>query len=142
MPKHNFYIVRDRFGDVTNVKEVLDGNQGLVSVNVYLKDIDIQKYSAKYPASFFDDMNDPLSFSEVCPDLQTGLDLLVQSSFWFGSGVSNALMMAADRMDDGCQRFRTDSEMGRELLLSAAKRMGKTIEVILCDRPLYEWEDV
>ena len=139
MPKHNFYIIRDRFGDVTNVKEVVDCNRGMVYANTYLKDfVALQKY----PETFFDNINDPLSFSESCPDLKTGLDLLVQSSFWFGSGVSNALMQAADRMDNGCQRFRTNSEPGRELLLSAAKRMGKTIEVILCDRPLYEWEEV
>ena len=138
MPKHNFYIVRDRFGDVTNVKEVVDCNQGSVSVNVYLKDIVAVQ---RYPASFFDDMKDPLSFSEACPDLETALNLLVHESFWFGSGVSNALMKAADKMDDGCQRFRTNSEPGRELLMSAAKRMGKTIEVFLCDRPLYEWEE-
>ena len=139
MPKHNFYIVRDRFGDVTNVKEVVNCNRGLVKVNVYLKGIDAVQ---TYPASFFDDETDPLSFTEGCSDLQAGLNMLVQSSFWFGSGVSNALMKAADKMNDGCQRFRTNSEPGRELLLSAAERMGKTIEVILCDRPLYEWEEV
>ena len=139
MPKHNFYIVRDRFGDVTNVKEVLDCNRGLVKVNVYLKGIDDVQ---TYPASFFDDMTDPLSFSEGCSDLKTGLDMLVQESFWFSSGVSNALMKAADKMDNGCQRFRTNSEPGRELLMSAAERMGKAIEVFLCDRPLYEWEEI
>lgn len=139
MPKHNFYVVRDRFGDVTNVKEVVDCNRGSVKVNTYLKGIDDVQ---TYPASFFDDMTDPLSFSEGCADLKTGLDLLVQESFWFGSGVSNALIKAADKMDNGCQRFRTNSEPGREFLLSAATRMGKTIEVFLCDRPLYEWEEV
>ena len=139
MPKHNFYIVRDRFGDVTNVKEIVNCNRGMVYANTYLKDLVALQ---KYPETFFDNATDPLSFTEGCSDLQTGLNMLVHSSFWFGSGVSNALMQCADRMDDGCQRFRTDSEMGRELLLSAAKRMGKTIEVILCDRPLYEWEDV
>lgn len=138
MPKHNFYIVRDRFGDVTNVKEVVDCNRGLVFVNVYLKDVVAVQ---RYPESFFDNISDPLSFSESCPDLKTGLDLLVQESFWFGSGVSSALMKAADKMDKGCRRFRTNSEPGRELLMSAAERMGKTIEVLLCDRPLYEWEE-
>ena len=138
MPKHNFYIVRDRFGDVTNVKEVLDFNRGSVKVNTYLKGIVTVQ---SYPVSFFDDINDPLSFSEGCPDLKTGLDMLVQASFWVGSG-SDEMMKAADKMDDGCRRFRTNSEHGRLMLMSAAERMGKAIEVFLCDRPLYEWEEI
>jgi hypothetical protein len=137
--KYTFYVVRDRYGDPVEIKEVLSF-RGARTINVRTHSKECVADQV-YPIYFFDTPEDPLSFCEHVESLEIGLSLLVQRSSWVGSEVPDGLMKSANRMDEGFRRFRTDCKHTRDMLISAAERMGHSpIEVILCDRPLYDWE--
>lgn len=137
---HHFYVCRNRFNDPEVIKEILWESDGRVGVRIHRKSESPSCETVQW-RHFFDDPEDPLSATEGVENLGKGLDLLLEHTVWVHSGIGNWPTLINDALDNGCRRFRTSQEAVQALIKSNAGRLGFEVEVILCDRPTYPWED-
>jgi hypothetical protein len=141
LPRHKYYLRKDRHGENTCAIEVLGlaEHQGMVRVCTFTTK---SESVTEYRLSLFDSTETAEWFfpAEGINSLEEARAALVPTSYWVNSKICD--LSSVSRMMK-CQnfRYRTNDLEAVTIIKTVSGILETPVEVIMCDWPSYEWED-
>jgi hypothetical protein len=119
---------------VTNI--LGEGRKSWVCCDVYLKSGKKMGEGTRFPIHFFDG-DDPLGINRQVSTLEEGLVMCQElkiEPFFVNSRIPDWPIVIADSLKSGTTLFSTDQDTIKELILSAASRMGLNVDVEMVEK--------
>jgi hypothetical protein len=141
LPRHKYYLRKDRHGEITCAIEVLGLAEHQGMVRVYTCTTSSERVT-EYRLSLFDNAQCAERFFPVdgINSLDAAKAMLVPTSYWVNSGICN-LGSVSRMMQCHNVRYRTNDLEAVTIIKTVSDVLEIPIEIIMCDWPYYEWED-